>query len=110
MSLLKQMLGRLGKEKRKLSGLTSHSHILLPLQKGQICLGHALLEAATRGQALTSHQDHGTLRGSGVHGQEPQGSGEQPRKGPKKGAGSREELGLWSWTWVQILASLISLR
>lgn len=40
------------------------SHLPTPfLQKDHVVLSHALLEAATRGQALTSHQDYGKQPG-----------------------------------------------
>lgn len=61
------------------------------------CLSHALLEAATRGQALTSYQGHRNRRLS-----ELRLAASSPGRA-EKGAGNGAELGLWTWTWVQIL-------
>lgn len=75
----------------------SHSHISKPLlQKGQTPLTLALLEAATRGQALTSHQDNrnrwGVRISRGRSFREGQVSSLAAREGPEKGAGVRKSL------------------
>lgn len=94
----------MGREDSRLSEPTSHQSPTKPLRKSR-WLSHALLEAATRGHALTSYQGHKNHRVSGSP-----GAGSSELKvaasnpgGAEKGAGSGEELGLWTWAWVQIL-------
>lgn len=80
-------------------------HGQTPSKRPHVCLCAALLEAATRGQALTSHEDHRKQQASVT----PEtGASEDSSAAPEdseKGAGSREELGLQTWTWAQILAA-----
>lgn len=91
-----EMLGRLGREEGAVSGPTSHrSPPGGPSERPDGCLRHALPEAATRGQALASHQDHRNHLGPGVQGQEPE-LRLTAREGPEKGAGSWEEPDIWT--------------
>lgn len=91
-------------------GLPHTSHIPKPLlQKGHMALSHALLEATTRGQALTSHQDHRNHHETGPPGtgasEKDRLAAQQPKRALRKEAGNREEPGLSAWTWVQILTA-----
>lgn len=69
-----------------------------PSSERGMALSHALLEAATRGQALPSHQEHRNHQVSGSPGtgasQKDRLAAQQPRRAPEKEAGSREEFGL----------------
>lgn len=73
---------------------TEWSH--LTPEKADGCLSHALLEAATRGQALTSYQGHRNLRIAGypgAGGSELRLAASSPGRGGR-GTGNGAELGL----------------
>ena len=75
-------------------------HGQTPSKRPYVCLCTALLEAATRGQAPTSHEDHRKHQASVT----PETGGSEAQEGSERGPASREELGLRTWTWAQILA------
>lgn len=75
-----------------------------PPPKGHVSLCTALLEAATRGQAPTSREDHRKHQAFVTPETGASEDSSAAQEGSERGTGSREELGLQTWTWAQILA------